>query len=218
MATVKISGALLDETKNIIEEMRRKEQAQVESASHETILTPDDPRIINRFIPPEHLSTFMTMPKEWMESHGAMGMTLRMLLKPEDPGSGVDIAVRLNFNGRSCFLPHSVHSNYHDAKKMKGDHSTGKWPEFDKLVEKIRWDTECVNRWNEVQDKVLGFLKSFSTLNQAVKAWPAVKLYIGKDYIDRMETKVERTANEINVPTINYDELTAAAVAARMGV
>jgi len=219
MATVKISGALLDETTNIIDNMCRKEQAQVPDESNTISVTPDDPRIINRFIPPEHLSTYMTMPKDWMEGHEALQMNLRIQLKLDEPSSGCDMGVHLQFNGRKCYLPHGVYHPYRGEKQMKADHASGKWPEFDKFVEKRRWDWECANRWNEVKEKVVTFLKTFPTLNAAVKAWPGVKLYIGKDYIDRMETKVERTtAATINVPTINYDELTAAAVASRMGV
>lgn len=220
MATVKISGALLDHTKNIIENMQRKEASEVDAVSNVITIAPDDPRIINRFIPPEHLSTYMTMPKKWMEEHRRLEGVLRYQLKPDSPDTGADVHFNVEFtNGASCFLPMTTYHRYGSDGKLNIVHAEGRWPELDALVNKLRHDRECRNRWNDVKQKVIEFLNTFSTLNQAVKQWPGVKLYIDRQYLDRLEQKVERSSGDVPAaPTMNYDELTAAAVAHRMTI
>lgn len=76
-------------------------------------------------------------------------------------------------------------------------------------------------RWDKVERQVLDFIENCKSLNEALKLWPDLKVYIPKDYIERVERKPARSeasasrAAEI-LSEINTDEVQAAAVIARL--
>jgi hypothetical protein len=75
-------------------------------------------------------------------------------------------------------------------------------------------------RWSEVKENLQAFLQKCKSLNEAIKLWPGVALYIPQKYQDRLEEKRERnpSTNEARekLKTINTDAIEAAAVIARL--
>jgi DNA polymerase elongation subunit (family B) len=79
---------------------------------------------------------------------------------------------------------------------------------------------ECSKRWTKVQDQVLKFLGSCKSLNEAIKLWPDVRRYIPKDYLKRVDTKVEKTKTKSSgadaLAGMDMDMVNTSLVLARM--
>lgn len=71
-------------------------------------------------------------------------------------------------------------------------------------------------RWAKVELDILAFLDKVKSLNEAVKLFPGIKLYVDMDDIERLERKVQRGAREELVVNIDMDALTASAVVAQL--
>lgn len=79
------------------------------------------------------------------------------------------------------------------------------------------------NKWNDIREKVLNFVESCKSLNEALKLWPELRMYIPQEYLDRVDRKVTRNKSE-DTPSkalealagLDTQEIQAAAVVARM--
>jgi hypothetical protein len=72
-------------------------------------------------------------------------------------------------------------------------------------------------KWKKVEKDILEFLGKCKTLNEAVRLFPTVRLYINSDDLERLDRKVERfTERKKIVEEMATDELTAAAIAAKL--
>lgn len=84
-------------------------------------------------------------------------------------------------------------------------------------IDRMDLNNEIKAKWSKVEADVMLFLGKCKSLNEALKLWPGVKLYIPAEYIRRVEHKVERKVREKEiVESVATDELTAAAIAARL--
>lgn len=74
--------------------------------------------------------------------------------------------------------------------------------------------------WRSRTVELTSFLNKCKSLNEALKLWPAFAMYVSRSYIDRVESKVERSTPTNKaaeaLETIATEELTAAAMAARL--
>lgn len=77
-------------------------------------------------------------------------------------------------------------------------------------------DAEITHRWNKIEMEMAGFLNKCKSLNEAIKLFPGVKMYVDREDINRMERKIERKPREALVIDIDTGAITAAAVAARL--
>jgi hypothetical protein len=72
-------------------------------------------------------------------------------------------------------------------------------------------------KWKKVEKDILEFLSKCKTLNEAVRLYPNVRLYINRDDLERLDRKIERfTERKKIVEEMATDELTAAAIAAKL--
>lgn len=84
-------------------------------------------------------------------------------------------------------------------------------------LERIELNHEIKARWAKVEGDIMAFLGKCKSLNEALKLWPGVKMYIPREYIERVERKVERKVREKEIlDDTPVDTLTAAAIAARL--
>jgi hypothetical protein len=79
---------------------------------------------------------------------------------------------------------------------------------------------EINNKWKAIQEQVKSFLNAAKSLNEALKLWPALALYIHDQYINRVNANTARSqtvskAADI-LATIKTDEITAAAVSVKL--
>lgn len=75
------------------------------------------------------------------------------------------------------------------------------------------WETRESNlKWAKIRSDVLAFFRTYNSLGRALKAQPAMRIYVPKEYLDRLETQVKREKSEVKPPAVDYGALTAAAV------
>lgn len=80
---------------------------------------------------------------------------------------------------------------------------------------------ECAQRWAAVEKQVMGFIEKCKSLNEAVKLWPDLRRYVDRDYIERLDKKVERTKPEASAAAaalkdMDVDLVNSSVVLARM--
>jgi hypothetical protein len=74
-------------------------------------------------------------------------------------------------------------------------------------------------RWDNTENKIVEFLQSCKSLNEAVKLWPDVTLYVEKCDIDRMGVKREKVKESKALEALkelDTDALVSNAVISRM--
>lgn len=216
MAYVGISGALLNEVAGNINRLREVELAQLGETHpfHEKIVQDQGVRIKID----EHL---------W---HGMND--LRDRLTPYNRDGVIRLAVNLG-----QLVPDTAHQTFTAMFKadnipcfapFKGyDRSTVELtlpadavPLFAEVKELVTSRLECTTRWNKVKDQVGSFLEKCKSLNEAVKLWPDVVRYIPKEYVDRLNRKVEKSAASSSaaeaLKNVDTDLAAASLVLARM--
>ena len=73
------------------------------------------------------------------------------------------------------------------------------------------------SRWETVQTNIMEFLDKCKSLNEAVKLFPTITMYLHQDDISRLNRKVERTAQRrAIVAEVDVEGITAAAIAAKL--
>lgn len=220
MASVRISDKLINEVRDVIKNMRQSETNRLGVVAPNINVHPHDERILSRYLRDHERDAYRIVPREWLEQHDTMSLQLSFFINPDD-AEPKETRAELTLvppTTLKFYLPKDRYSKYSGTSRLEARYADGKWPECDTYVAHVRAAHEIRVRWDKVATDVVGFLRQYPSLNAAVKAWPGVKLYIPKPYLDALERKVERSKVDVAIPAINLDELTAAAVAHRMGV
>lgn len=72
-------------------------------------------------------------------------------------------------------------------------------------------------KWKKIGADVSEFLKKCTTLNEAIKLFPNIRMYINLDDLERHDRKIEKSANRKSiVENLDMDSLTAAAIASKL--
>jgi hypothetical protein len=72
-------------------------------------------------------------------------------------------------------------------------------------------------RWEKIKTDIDEFLDKCKSLNEAVKLFPGVRMYIHSEDIERLERKLERPTQRAKiVEDVDTEGLTAAAIAAKL--
>lgn len=85
-----------------------------------------------------------------------------------------------------------------------------------------RWDDAVFelsinSKWLKVEDDIVEFLKKCKSLNEAIKLFPNVAMYIHYEDMERFNRKIERVSQRKDiVKSYDTDGLTAAAIAAKL--
>jgi hypothetical protein len=208
MAYVGISSALIEEVRAKISKMRNVEVAQLTEPPREIALaTTTDEHL--KMLWGEHFHLKDIIPNDWKHSVDTLCLNTKNTRH-------VIVSVRLRF-ASPAQLPPSVSPYRHH------------WPEIEVsssnelLQERLQYSEQVSDieaRWTDIRVKVIEFLTSCKSLNEALKLWPDVQFYIPSGYMERVEKKVERTASQSKaqdvLKTIDTDAAVAAVVAARM--
>jgi sugar-specific transcriptional regulator TrmB len=83
----------------------------------------------------------------------------------------------------------------------------------------LKWSKEMSAieaRWLKVRKQIVNFLKSCKSLNEALKLWPDVRIYIPDEFIKRVERKVEREVSISKAASALANVDTDAAISAAM--
>jgi hypothetical protein len=213
MAFVAISTRLRDDVRNQIRLKQNQELALIpKPAQH--LIQPDDPRVIERFWG-EYAHLRDVVPKEWCTKVDSLQLTTSYERTPGDLNSTDTMNVSVGIVG-GVILGAPKTDTYYPRIKVPSDA-----PEVAEYVTAAQRQYEVVTKWNKVATDVLSFLTSCKSLNEALKLWPDVRIYIPQSYIDKAEEKsvkakaAESKALEV-LKQIDTDHAVSSAVMVRI--
>jgi hypothetical protein len=165
----------------------------------------------------DHMGLVYAIPGEWLSKV----TDSRIEIKGELDGKPTACSVR--FAGMNAFQrpTDSYHNKsisaieYEDLVALPDviagrDEALQAWEDNKQVV-------EIKAKWDKVERDIIDFLDKCKTLNEAVKLFPAVRMYVDRDDIERLERKAVRiTERRKIVQEMATDELTAAAIAAKL--
>ena len=217
MAYVAISNALINSTANNIIKMRDKEKEATPSVA-ERISAPNRDANLELLVWGNHLHLRDQMPEDWKATTNRINARIQFEWAEEKKGT-------FDFTFE-CADPIEVprcdnHSYY--GHQIKVDTNSHLLPQQARdAIEYNKFLRVTDDKWSDIKSKVTGFLNAAKSLNEALKLWPALALYVSDEYIDRVNNnpKREKTASKAEeiMASISIDDLTAAAVASKLTV
>lgn len=217
MAYVAISNALINSTANNIIKMRDKEKESTPSIAERISVSSRDANL-ELIVWGNHLHLRDQMPEAWKAKTNRV--TARINYEWEEgQKSHFDFTFEC---ADSIEVPRcDSHSYYgHQVAVNANGHLLPQ--QARDAIEYNKFLRITDNKWSDIKSKVTGFLNAAKSLNEALKLWPALALYIADEYIDRVNNnpKREKTASKAEeiMASISIDDLTAAAVASKLTV
>jgi hypothetical protein len=219
MATVGITKELRDRTRVVIEHMRKAERASDLPEVDKSYST-DASMLYNIGCwGAEHVHLLESIPKGWLTKAVDANINIQgwtdegVLLKTSVRFTGMKFAYQ---RPNDSYCNHGVSELTVDALRAFSEETPGR----SELLQ--RWDDALVDRainvrWEKVKNDIDEFLQKCKSLNEAVKLFPGVRMYIHRDDIERLERKLERPAQRAKiVESYDTEGLTAAAIAAKL--
>lgn len=213
MAYVAISSALIESTMNNIDKMRDKEVKQLGEVPNEIRVAPDDHLAIDlAWGKYKHLRE--TFDEDLTQSVDHITLSINLA----DLGTQVAFYVR---SASDRFVVPNYRSNGYNnmSRKVEETHSLVLTVAA-AFVAHQRQRIEINNKWKAIQEQVRSFLNAAKSLNEALKLWPALALYISDNYINRVNENASRSKTVSKAADIlagiKTDEITAAAVSVKL--
>lgn len=219
MAYVAISHGLKSDIRSKINKLREGEVNTLKVPENSTIKMQHDEPAVLALIWGEHLHLRTQIPEAWTQD------THRITLSYRCKGEHDSVSVHLNIepqDGRFR-VPRTNNVAYY-GMDINYDDETSPPPEI--MASQIAYGHELAvinSRWAKVQTDVSSFLDNCKSLNEALKLWPDLKIYVPDRYIEKVNESVQRVkkAQEENaalkaLQSIDTDFAVAAAVGARM--
>jgi len=215
MAYVAISTGLKNDVVSRINSMHQTERQQMQEPATALQVQHDDPMVLE-FIWGNHIHLKDAIPIEWC----SMTETIRLKsVTSTITNRNMTVEFALKAAGREKFrVPQSGMSNY---SGLVIDNLPITHPLLADLWVHSVAVNELQDRWKKIRHDVLAFLNSAKSLNEAIKLWPAVALYIPEQYLKKVAEKKEKvsatpSAAAAMLANIDTGGITAAAVSARM--
>jgi hypothetical protein len=213
MATVRISQDLRSSVVDNINSMRAKETQRLRDSLNTDGCTVyvgnTDRRVIAAVFGEHYADTVMSLPRDWFNRRDHFKA---YVLYTRSDGRTDELSVKLKSSAHEFIYPQNMKwwSTYLNITD---------WPEAAAIKQYAEESSRLHTKWAKINDQVLTFLMTYPTLNQAVKVWEGVRLYIPQSYLDRLDERAVRAKcdDTPEMPKIDIHELTAAAVGARLG-
>lgn len=216
MATVYITQELLGRVSSVIDRMR---DADITTQNAETgkPIELDTSEFLTKAMWGDKIHLKDQIPYDWLSVNTGPTMTVSVTLE-----DGNKMQSMIHFRNQKVLnRPHTdrwSEPKIECTKAFLDAHAdmTGVQNILNYL-ERMDLNREIKTKWNKVDTDIKQFLSKCKSLNEALKLWPGVKLYIPQEYINRVEHKVERKVREKEIKeSVATDELTAAAIAAKL--
>jgi hypothetical protein len=219
MATVGITKELRDRTKNVIEMMRKAERAS-DLPEIDKNYSIDASMLYNIGCwGADHVYLLESTPKDWLTKSSDTSITIHGWT---DEGRSLKTSVRFNNMTFAYQRPADGYYNRHQSE-LTVDQVRAFPEETPGRAELLqRWDDALIEmainaRWEKIKTDIDEFLQKCKSLNEAVKLFPGVRMYIHRDDIERLERKLERPTQRAKiVEDVDTEGLTAAAIAAKL--
>lgn len=212
MAFVGISDTLVSEVRGNIRTMYQKEAASL--GDRPAINLIGDESFIAEALnelwnDAPHLQA--QMPKDWCRAWDSI--RLHLTVTDANLQKSLDVKLPVTFHGppKHTAVP---------VANVTGT-SVEDIPEI--LFDYVRHEInlrDVADRWNKVEKDISNFLRECKSLNEALKLWPDLRVYIPQHFLTRVDTKPERnktvSAAASALQNIDTSAAMSAAVIARM--
>lgn len=156
----------------------------------ETYSLPKNHPAVVKMLWGENAHLYDKIPKEWCtERRDDYSKKCEVYLDSVDP-DGESIGIKVNLTGANKSVLAPPDSGSYTHYKVPYDIC----PEVQGFFDKQSQAKKIQAKWSKVDDDVTKFLESTKSLNAALKAWPEVRTFIPKDYLERIDKKAERSA------------------------
>ena len=219
MATVYITKELITRVQQIIDKMRRAERS-CDLPNIDKTCSVDASQLFNIGCwGAEHVHLKDVIPKDWMQDATEVDVTVRGTLE-----DGSEIKTRVRFNGLTKAYQRPSKDYWNRSASELTIEQLRALPEDMRGRSELlqRWDDAVTEfalnaRWKKVSEDISEFLEKCKSLNEAVKLFPGVRMYISLEDAERLDRKVERAAQrKAIVHSYDTEGLTAAAIAAKL--
>jgi hypothetical protein len=129
------------------------------------------------------------VPQAWLRQQDSMG--LEAMLVPEE-GAPFRHTCRVSMTKEVGMPPDT--GGYGSYRKLTQEEA--KAPELAEYFAAMIASHEIKQRWDKIRLQVLNFLDECKSLNEALKLWPQLNMYVPKDYLDRVAEKAEAKPKE----------------------
>lgn len=219
MAYVAISRTLIADTHNTISQMCEKEKALLPAVRSELLIAADDPTV-EAFIWGQHLHLKDQIPDNWKDRTTHLMLRVDHVLPDETP---ITSTFKLTAqNSGSFVVPRTEQRTYYGYYFNVSEQHPLLPQDVRDYAANQRNCFEIEQKWKSIDDQVKRFLESAKSLNEALKLWPALSMYIAPSYIERVKAATSRSATVSGaldvLNEIQTDEITAAAVAHKLSV
>jgi hypothetical protein len=217
MSFVSISGNLTAEVRSRISSMRNAELAQLgENPANQISFTGNEAWLHERAWQ-GRLDLLTVLPEAWVARPERVDYVLHAMVGGQET---IIHNFRCNTNKQIQLPP--IYKNF-SCPDVRIHFSEGETlpTEIEECLSYRLKQKEIELRWDKVKTAVGEFLSNCKSLNEALKLWPALKVYIPDHYLQRVEKKAERREKEKSdamriLGSIDKDEVQAAAIIARM--
>lgn len=217
MAYVAISNQLIHDVASKIDKLKQQERNAVKEPTHEVHVTPDD-ALATQLIWGEHMHLRDQIPDNWKMQVPKVTLYYRVQAE-HDYNSAY---YTLQATGTGFIVPRQANLSVY-GMEIKFTEEADCPPIMAEVIEYTKQVTEIDSRWKKVTAQVKEFLYKCKSLNEALKLWPQLRIYIPQQYIDRMEKNspaakksAEENAALQALQSIDTDFVVAAAVSARL--
>lgn len=167
----------------------------------------------------QHVHLVNLIPKDWLSKNTDANITIAGWTD-----EAVSLKANFRFNGMTFAYNRPSDSYYSKSdSELTLDELRASPEETIGRAELLkRWDDAVLERainvrWAKVETDITEFLKKCKSLNEAIKLFPNVAMYIDREDMERFNRKVERVSQRKDiVKSYDTDGLTAAAIAAKL--
>ncbi len=221
MATVGISRDLINRVKTKINGMRKAERAG-DLPNIDKNYSVDASMLYNIGCwGAEHVHLLNMIPKEWLCKTTEANITIAGWTD-----EAVALKTSVRFTGMTFAYNRPKDSYYAKSDSELTLDEVRAFPEETPGRAELlqRWDDAVIEkainaRWDKVETDVTEFLNKCKSLNEAVKLFPGVRMYIHYEDLERLDRKAERPTQRAKiVEQVDTEGLTAAAIAAKLAM
>jgi hypothetical protein len=220
MASVYITDELKKRTAEVINKMRKQEISN-DAPNYDNSCNVDASHLYHLGCwGKEHIHLLHIIPKDWLRVESTVSIAVE-----GNNECGQTITFTQSFDSKVPVFYGRPSTDYWNRvmSKLHIDDIRAMPEETPGRAEILRrWDNELIvrsinDRWAKVSEDVTQFLGKCKSLNEAVKLFPTVRMYIHRDDLERLDRKVERASErKAIVKDVDTDGLTAAAIAAKL--
>jgi hypothetical protein len=210
MSYVGISGELINNVENHISRMRNKERDAFTTPGGILELS-EAPQEVVALLWGEHAHLQNLLPEAWMCKNTSVDLHLNYTLDDSPDANKYSTTFTVKYT--TLMAPPGTSGYRHDINVPM---NTCPIPQAEDYLKWSKEMSAIEARWATVRKQIVNFLKSCKSLNEALKLWPDVRIYIPEEFLKRVAHKVEREVSVSKAAAALANVDTDAAISAAM--